>query len=76
MTSGCVFKLYSVYPEASSLLESLMEGDFEAVLLSQQALTLLAGDGICNEGEDLEAYLERKVLMYLTCGNNDDQTNR
>lgn len=52
-----------------------MEGDFEAVLLSRQVLDLLAGDGSCNEGDDLEAYLERQVLMYLT-GTNDDQINR
>lgn len=53
-----------------------MEGDFEAVLLSRQVLDLLAGDGSCNKGEDIEAYLERQVLLYLTCGTNDDQTNR
>ncbi|XP_070772657.1 tetratricopeptide repeat protein 27 [Enoplosus armatus] len=62
--------------EASSLLESLMEGDFEAVLLSPQVLDLLAGDGSCSEGEDIEAYLERRVLLYLTGGTDDDQTNR
>lgn len=62
--------------EAGSLLESLMEGDFEAVLLSPQVLDLLTGDGSCNEGEDIEAYLERRVLLYLTCGTNHSQTNR
>ncbi|XP_078129351.1 tetratricopeptide repeat protein 27 [Sander vitreus] len=62
--------------EAGSLLESLMEGDFEAVLLSPQVLDLLAGDGSCSDGEDIEAYLEKRVLLYLTCGTNDDQTNR
>ncbi|XP_076598355.1 tetratricopeptide repeat protein 27 [Chaetodon auriga] len=62
--------------EASSLLESLMEGDFEAVLLSPQVLDLLSGDGSCDEGENIEAYLERRVLLYLTGDNNDDQTNR
>uniref|UniRef100_A0A4W6G7F0 Tetratricopeptide repeat protein 27 n=1 Tax=Lates calcarifer TaxID=8187 RepID=A0A4W6G7F0_LATCA len=53
-------------PDAGSLLESLMEGDFEAVLLSPQVLDLLTGDGSCCEGEDIEAYLERQVLHYLT----------
>lgn len=62
--------------EAGSLLESLMEGDFEKVLLSPQVLDLLAGDGSCNEGEDIEAYLERRVLLYLTSGTSNDQTNR
>ncbi|XP_018550212.1 tetratricopeptide repeat protein 27 isoform X3 [Lates calcarifer] len=62
--------------DAGSLLESLMEGDFEAVLLSPQVLDLLTGDGSCCEGEDIEAYLERQVLHYLTGGINNDQTNR
>ncbi|XP_039639470.1 tetratricopeptide repeat protein 27 isoform X2 [Perca fluviatilis] len=53
-----------------------MEGDFEAVLLSPQVLDLLAGDGSCSDGEDIEAYLEKRVLLYLTCGTDDDQTNR
>lgn len=53
-----------------------MEGDFKSVLLSRQVLDLLAGDGSCNEGEDIEAYLERHVLLYLTCGTIDDQINR
>lgn len=71
-----IFEIYSVYSEASPLLESLMEGDFKSVLLSHQVLDLLAGDGSCNEGEDIEAYLERHVLLYLTCGTIDDQINR
>ncbi|XP_039994991.1 tetratricopeptide repeat protein 27 isoform X2 [Xiphias gladius] len=62
--------------EAGSLLESLIEGDFEAVLLSTQVLDLLTGDGSCSKGEDIEAYLERRVLLYLTGCTNDDQTNR
>lgn len=62
--------------EASPLLESLMEGDFEAVLLSPQVLHLLSGDGSCDEGENIEAYLERRVLLYLTGDTNDGQTNR
>uniref|UniRef100_A0A3Q3GNN2 Tetratricopeptide repeat protein 27 n=1 Tax=Labrus bergylta TaxID=56723 RepID=A0A3Q3GNN2_9LABR len=67
----------SATAEAGSLLESLMEGDFEAVLLSHQVLDLLTGDGSSsNEDEDIEAYLERRVLLYLTCGANNDQTNR
>ncbi|XP_034537825.1 tetratricopeptide repeat protein 27 [Notolabrus celidotus] len=63
-------------PEVGSLLESLMEGDFEAVLLNHLVLDLLTGDGSCSEGEDIEAYLERRVLLYLTSGTDDDQTSR
>ncbi|XP_060943099.1 tetratricopeptide repeat protein 27 [Limanda limanda] len=75
-TSGWKQRVYGT-ADAGSLLESLMEGDLEAVLLSPQVLDLLGGDGNCNEGEDIEAYLERRVLLYLTGGINDvDQTNR
>lgn len=62
--------------EAGPLLESLLEGDFEAVLLSMQAIELLNGDGSYHEGEDIESYLERHVLGFLTDGTNDNQTNR
>lgn len=62
--------------EAGSLLESLMEGDFEAVLLSPTVLDLLSGDGCCSDGEGIEAYLERRVLLYLTGGSDNDHTNR
>uniref|UniRef100_A0A8D3DFZ7 Tetratricopeptide repeat protein 27 n=1 Tax=Scophthalmus maximus TaxID=52904 RepID=A0A8D3DFZ7_SCOMX len=54
----------------------MMEGDFEAVLLSPQVLDLLGGDGSCSEGEDIEAYLERRVLLYLTGGSDGDRTDR
>lgn len=53
-----------------------MKGDFEAILRSPQVVDLLTGDGSCSEGEDIEAYLERRVLLYLTRGANGDQTNR
>ncbi|XP_041645689.1 tetratricopeptide repeat protein 27 [Cheilinus undulatus] len=66
----------SATAEAAALLESLMEGDFEAVLLSHHVLDLLTGDGSCGEGEDIEAYLERRVLLYLTYGTNNDQNSR
>lgn len=64
------------FSEVGSLLESLMEGDFEAVLLSPQVLDLLTGDGTFSEREDIEGYLERRVLLYITGGTNDGQTNR
>lgn len=53
-----------------------MEGDYEAVLLSPQVLGLLTGDGSFSEGEDIEAYLERQVLLFITGGTNNGQTNR
>lgn len=61
-----------LFPEAGSVLESFMKGDFEAVLLNQHVVDLLAGDGSW-AGEDIEAYLEGRVSLYLTCG---DQANR
>ncbi|XP_047459637.1 tetratricopeptide repeat protein 27 isoform X2 [Mugil cephalus] len=61
---------------AGSLLEYLMAGDFKAVLLSPQVVDLLTGDGNYTEGENIEAFLERRVLLYLTGGSSDDQTHR
>ncbi|KAM3606001.1 uncharacterized protein V6R79_008859 [Siganus canaliculatus] len=62
--------------EAGPLLEALMEGDFEAVLLSPQVSELLLGDGSCSQSQDIEAYLESRVLAYLSCGTGDNQINR
>ncbi|KAF7661306.1 hypothetical protein LDENG_00265090 [Lucifuga dentata] len=62
--------------EAGSLLQLLMDGDFEAVLLSPQVSDLLSGDGNCSDGEDIEAFLERRVLLYLTDATSDDKVNR
>lgn len=53
-----------------------MNGDFKGVLLSPQVSDLLTGDGNCIEGEDIEAYLERRILLYLTGGADGDKTNR
>ncbi|XP_015225004.1 PREDICTED: tetratricopeptide repeat protein 27-like, partial [Cyprinodon variegatus] len=58
--------------ESGSLLQSLLEGDFQAVLLSPQVTGVLSGDGSCKDGEDLEAYLERRLLLYLK-GDDDEQ---
>lgn len=56
--------------EAGPLLRALLEGDYEAVLLSPQVLDLLAGEG--NEDQGVEAYLEKQVLAYLTnCSDNE-----
>ncbi|KAM6956612.1 tetratricopeptide repeat protein 27 [Aplochiton taeniatus] len=65
--------------ETGPLLRSLLEGDFEAVLLSPQVLDLLAGEGgddSCVAGETIEAYLERRVLAYLIDGSKDDKADR
>uniref|UniRef100_A0A3Q2YQX7 Tetratricopeptide repeat domain 27 n=1 Tax=Hippocampus comes TaxID=109280 RepID=A0A3Q2YQX7_HIPCM len=59
-----------------SLLEPLMNGDFEAVMRSPQVLALLTGDGSCHEGENIEVYLERCILFYLTDDTDGQQTNR
>ncbi|KAF6720018.1 Tetratricopeptide repeat protein 27, partial [Oryzias melastigma] len=60
---------------AGSLLQSLLEGDFEAVLLSPQVQDLLTGDGSYDD-EDIEAYLERRVVLYLSDDSNGDQNSR
>uniref|UniRef100_A0A8C7XD45 Tetratricopeptide repeat protein 27 n=1 Tax=Oryzias sinensis TaxID=183150 RepID=A0A8C7XD45_9TELE len=61
--------------DAGSLLQSLLEGDFEAVLLSPQVKDLLTGDGSYDD-EDIQAYLERRVLLYLSDASNDEQNSR
>ncbi|XP_061914968.1 LOW QUALITY PROTEIN: tetratricopeptide repeat protein 27 [Entelurus aequoreus] len=67
--------IYTI-PAAGSLLEYLMNGDFEAVLRSTSELVLLVGDCTCSEGEDIEAYLERQILLYLDGGEDGDLNNR
>lgn len=62
--------------ESGPLLQSLLEGDFEAVLLSPQVLDLLGDEGEAVEGETIEAYLERKVLAYLSHSTEDDRLDR
>ncbi|KAI4890698.1 hypothetical protein NFI96_019084 [Prochilodus magdalenae] len=49
--------------DGGALLQYVFEGDFEAVLLSPQVLDLLAGAP--EDGESIEAYLERRVLIYI-----------
>ncbi|XP_061820608.1 tetratricopeptide repeat protein 27 [Nerophis lumbriciformis] len=67
--------IYTI-PVAGSLLEYLMNGDFKAVLRSTSELVLLVGDCTCSEGEDIEAYLERQILLYLDGGEDGDRNNR
>ncbi|XP_014859171.1 PREDICTED: tetratricopeptide repeat protein 27 [Poecilia mexicana] len=62
--------------EAGPLLRALLDGDFEAVLLSPQVANVLTGDGSCREGEDMEAYLERCLLLYLTAHGDGQPNNR
>uniref|UniRef100_A0A672FKP0 Tetratricopeptide repeat protein 27 n=1 Tax=Salarias fasciatus TaxID=181472 RepID=A0A672FKP0_SALFA len=66
----------AVLSDAGALLEDLMGGNLEAVLRSPQVVDLLAGDAGRSEGEDLEAFLERRVLWYLDGGSDEDRTNR
>ncbi|XP_066527125.1 tetratricopeptide repeat protein 27 isoform X2 [Hoplias malabaricus] len=56
------------------LLQYVLEGDFEAVLLSPQVLDLLAGDP--KEDESIEAYLERKILIYISNATEDQKSDR
>lgn len=58
------------------MLEYLLEGNFKAVLFSRPVLDLLAGDGTCTEGDDIEAFLEGRITLYLTCATNEDQNKR
>ncbi|KAM9847941.1 tetratricopeptide repeat protein 27 [Aulostomus maculatus] len=62
--------------EVGSLLQALMDGDFEKILRSPQVLNLLNGDGSCSEGEDIGAYLERRILLYLTGATSAEKSNR
>ncbi|XP_076852569.1 uncharacterized protein LOC143506837 [Brachyhypopomus gauderio] len=55
--------------DGGPLLRLLLEGDFEAVLLSPPVLDLLTGDG--GTSESLEAYLEERVLTYLDAAAGD-----
>ncbi|KAJ8014188.1 hypothetical protein DPEC_G00037660 [Dallia pectoralis] len=61
--------------EAGPLLRSLLEGDFEGVLLSPQVLDLLGGGETCGD-QTIEAYLEERVLSYLINSTDDDKVDR
>lgn len=63
-------------PEASALLVPLLEGDYTAVLQNPTVSELLRGDGSCQQGEQIEAYMERRLRLYLTEATAADQTDR
>uniref|UniRef100_A0AAR2L165 Tetratricopeptide repeat domain 27 n=1 Tax=Pygocentrus nattereri TaxID=42514 RepID=A0AAR2L165_PYGNA len=79
-STGCKLYLTSHYLclfyniDGGVLLQYVFEGDFEAVLLSPQVLELLAGDP--EEGESIEAYLERRVLSYISSATDDQRSDR
>ncbi|XP_034040509.1 tetratricopeptide repeat protein 27-like [Thalassophryne amazonica] len=75
-TEAAEWKQNITSEEVGSLLQSLMEGDFKAVLLSPQVLDLLTGDITCNSGENIEDFLERRVLLYLNTVPNDNAATR
>lgn len=62
--------------ETGSLLRSLLEADCKAVLLSPQVKAVLTGDGSCRQEEDVEAYLERRLLEFLTGDGSHQQHHR
>ncbi|XP_030642227.1 tetratricopeptide repeat protein 27 [Chanos chanos] len=72
-TTGWKQNIFST-AEYGALLESVFEGNYEGVLLSPQALDLLAGDPV--EGESIEMYLERCVLAYLSNATEDNKMER
>uniref|UniRef100_A0A673HF70 Tetratricopeptide repeat protein 27 n=1 Tax=Sinocyclocheilus rhinocerous TaxID=307959 RepID=A0A673HF70_9TELE len=57
-----------------SLLQLVCEGDFEAVLFSSAVQGLLGGAP--EEGDSIEAYLERQVLSYLSDATEDQRSDR
>ncbi|KAK6328745.1 hypothetical protein J4Q44_G00007230 [Coregonus suidteri] len=60
--------------EAGPVLQSLFDGDFEAVLLNPQVLDLLGG-GDCSDGEAIDTYLERRILAYLNDSTEKDKAD-
>lgn len=60
--------------ESGSLLESLLEGNFEGVLLSPAVLDVLGGES--GDEEAVEAYLQRRFLAYLSDATEDDRAER
>lgn len=63
-----------VCSDGGSLLQLVCEGDFEAVLFSSAVQGLLGGAP--EEGDSIEAYLERQVLSYLSDATEDQRSDR
>lgn len=63
-----------VCSDGGLLLQLVCEGDFEAVLFSSAVQGLLGGAP--EEGESIEAYLERQVLSYLSDATEDQRSDR
>ncbi|XP_006638893.1 tetratricopeptide repeat protein 27 isoform X1 [Lepisosteus oculatus] len=60
--------------ESGPLLESLLEGNFESVLLSPVILDILGAD---RAGEEkIDGFLEKQVLAYLSNSTEDDKAER
>ncbi|KTG33736.1 hypothetical protein cypCar_00006684 [Cyprinus carpio] len=60
--------------DGGSLLQLVCEGDFEAVLFSSVVQGLLGRAP--EEGDSIEAYLERQVLSYLSNATEDQRSDR
>lgn len=63
-----------VCSDGGSLLQLVCEGDFEAVLFRFAVQGLLGGAP--EEGDCIEAYLERQVLSYLSNATEDQRSDR
>ncbi|KAI1894399.1 hypothetical protein AGOR_G00115410 [Albula goreensis] len=60
--------------ESCSLLESLLDGNFEGVLLSPVVLDILGGES--SSEEKIETHLESCFLAYLSNATEDDKAER
>lgn len=60
--------------DGGPLLQLVFEGDFKAVLFSSAVQGLLGGPP--EEGDSIEAWLERQVISYLSNGTEDERNDR
>ncbi|XP_066552747.1 tetratricopeptide repeat protein 27 [Amia ocellicauda] len=61
-------------PESGPLLQSLLEGEFQAVLCSPVVLAVLSAGGVADE--NIDVFLENMVLAYLSNSTEEDKAER
>ncbi|XP_051775159.1 tetratricopeptide repeat protein 27 [Erpetoichthys calabaricus] len=61
-------------PENDSLLQDLLDGNFESVLLNPIILDILKGD--CAPEQKIDCFVEERIRMYLTGLSEDDKAKR